>query len=61
MLYAQWRFRGQDPYAVLFGDLEPGPWPSRREAVLTAFATYAADAEHAALNFMEAFAGTMGG
>lgn len=61
MLYGQWRFRGLDPFVVLYGDTQPGPWESRREAVLTAFAIHAAASEGATKDFIEAFGALAGG
>lgn len=61
MLYAQWRYRGLDPYVATYGDKEPGPWPARHEAVLTAFAIHAALTEGATKDFLDAFGDGLGG
>lgn len=48
MLYAQWRFRGVCPWEAYNRRPKPPegvPWPSRLEAVLSAFAWYAAERE----------------
>ena len=42
-LYAQWRYRGQDPFAAVHGDRgSPG---FRYESLLAAFAVYSARIE----------------
>lgn len=42
-LYAQWRYRGQDPHVAVHGeDSKPGV---RYESMLSAFAVYAARIE----------------
>ena len=41
-LYAQWRYRGQDPHAAVHGELPKGP---RYESMLAAFAVYSARIE----------------
>ena len=46
-LYAQWRYRGQDPHTVVHGsEAKPGP---RYESLMAAFAVYAARIEEAAV------------
>ena len=45
VLYAQWRYRGLDPFRYVHGEgPEPGP---RYESMLAGFATYAARIEEA--------------
>lgn len=67
-LYAIWRYRGVDPYVYLYGEVGsgdpespvPGPWEDGHEAVLVAFAEYAAEVDGAMLTFGMALAGGMG-
>jgi hypothetical protein len=60
-LYAQWRFRGLDPFEALNGAGVECPWPARREAVLFGFALHAADHERTAAAGAAALPGVMGG
>lgn len=60
-LYAQWRFRGIDPYVALNGvEAPPSPWPGRVEAVMTAFAMEAAGHERAMSDMAEVLPSIMG-
>lgn len=60
-LYAQWRFRGIDPYVTYNGvGCLASPWPGRVEAVMTAFAIEAAMFEAAPSNLMQLLPGVMG-
>ena len=56
-----WRFRGVDPWeahnpALAAAGIGPA-WPSRHDAMLTAFAAEAAENERAARDIRDAFAG----
>ena len=62
MLYAQWRFRGICPWEAHNRRPKVGPdgvsrvaWPSRLEALMSAFAWYAADRERDVMDAVEAF------
>lgn len=63
-LYAQWRFRGIDPFVAFNGEgCSDPPWPGRLEAVMTAFAMEAAMHERAPTDLMQlvpAMAGVAG-
>jgi hypothetical protein len=57
-LFALWRYRGIDPYAAHNGPGAGEPvWPGRVEALLTAFALYAAEVDGAPQALVEAFGG----
>lgn len=60
-LYAQWRFRGLDPYEAYNGPgCSASPWPGRVEAVLTAFAIEAASNERAGSDLAEMIPAMLG-
>lgn len=59
-LYAQWRFLGLDPFRA-FGGLGEPAFPERVEAMLTAFALHAANAESAVQDAIEALGSGLGG
>ena len=53
-LYAQWRYRGQDPSEAVHPGAEPGP---RYESLLAAFAVYAARLDEANVTMGKALGG----
>jgi hypothetical protein len=63
-LYAQWRFRGIDPWVAYNGRVPRSGevvWPSRLEAVLTAFAIEAAQRERDSGDILQAISAFGGG
>lgn len=60
-LYAQFRFRGMDPYEYLRGGPASEAWYDGHEAVLAAFAENAATQERAMTDLGMALAAGIGG